>query len=157
MALKVFIDTEFTDFINTNLISIGMVAETGEEFYAEVPYPENECSDFVRVAVIPLLGREPNAACEFDQLRGRVLTWLEIVRLGNEPMEICFDYQTDWDLFVDALDYRVPEWCQPRLVASNINELLLYSYQKQSGLPLHHALYDARANQYAFRDIAEPE
>lgn len=152
MPLKIFIDTEFTDFINTSLISIGMVAETGEELYAEVPYPENECSDFVRVAVIPLLGRESNAACEFDQLRSLILTWLDIVRTANSEVEICFDFQTDWDLFVDALDYRVPDWCRPRLVASNINELLHYAFLRDSGLPSHHALYDARANQYAFRD-----
>ena len=156
LPLKVFIDTEFTDFIHTSLISIGMVAETGEELYAEVPYPEAECSDFVRVAVIPLLGREPNAACEFDQLRSRILTWLGIVRSGNQAVEICFDYQTDWDLFVDALDYRIPDWCRPRLVASNISELLLYSFQKETALPLHHALYDARANRYAFREALAP-
>jgi hypothetical protein len=62
MALKVFVDTEFTDFINTHLISIGMTAESMEEFYAEVPYPENACSAFVHEAVIPLLGRVPNSA-----------------------------------------------------------------------------------------------
>lgn len=152
MSLKIFIDTEFTDFIHTSLISIGMVAESGEEFYAEVPFPENECSDFVRVAVLPLLGKEPHAACEFEQLRGLILSWIEIVRPRGEEIEICFDYPTDWDLLVDALDYRLPEWCRPRLISANINELLLYSFQKETGLPSHHALYDARANRYAFRE-----
>jgi len=38
MATKIFIDTEFTDFIDPQLISIGLVSEFGEEFYAEVPY-----------------------------------------------------------------------------------------------------------------------
>jgi len=47
----------------------------------------------------------------------------------------CFDYQTDWDLFIDALDYRVPEWCRSRLVARNINELFLYAFHKKYGLP----------------------
>jgi hypothetical protein len=36
MPFKVFIDTEFTDFNDPHLISIGLVAESGEEFYAEV-------------------------------------------------------------------------------------------------------------------------
>lgn len=36
MTIKIFIDTEFTDFVDLKLISIRMVAETGEEFYAEV-------------------------------------------------------------------------------------------------------------------------
>lgn len=35
MAIKIFLDTEFTGLTqNTSLISIGLVAETGEEFYA---------------------------------------------------------------------------------------------------------------------------
>jgi len=33
----IFIDTEFTNFSNPQLISIGLAASTGEEFYAEVP------------------------------------------------------------------------------------------------------------------------
>jgi hypothetical protein len=48
-------------FIDTHLMSLGMVAESGEEFYAEVQYPDHICSAFVREAVIPLLGRNPNA------------------------------------------------------------------------------------------------
>jgi hypothetical protein len=32
-----FIDTEFTDFINTSMISLGLGAEPGEEFYLEMP------------------------------------------------------------------------------------------------------------------------
>jgi len=37
MPLKVFIDTEFTDFLDPQLISIGLVAQSGEKFYAELP------------------------------------------------------------------------------------------------------------------------
>lgn len=151
--LKVFIDTEFTDPINTGLISLGMVAETGEEFYAEVPYLEAECSDFVRMAVIPLLGAVPDAACSFEELGGRILSWLGTIRRDAEVVEVCFDYQTDWDLFVDALDYQTPEWCRPRLILSNLDQRRLYEFQKDSGLPKHHALYDAKANRYAFRGV----
>lgn len=152
MPLKIFIDTEFTDFIDCHLISLGMAAESGEDFYVEVPYPDKACSEFVREAVIPLLGKIPHAQCEFGALRTKILTWMDIVRNKDEEVEICFDYQADWDLFIDALDYRVPEWCKSRLVARNINELLLYSFHKKHGLPEHHALYDAQANRYAFRE-----
>jgi hypothetical protein len=152
MARKIFIDTEFTDFIDCHLISLGMVAASGEEFYAEVPYPDAVCSAFVRETVIPLLGVVPNSQCPFDDLRGKILEWLQLVRNKGEDVEICFDFQTDWDLFADALDYRVPEWCRPRLISRNINELLRYSFHKENGLPEHHALYDARANCFAFRE-----
>lgn len=155
MPLKIFLDTEFTDFIHPHLISLGMASESGEEFYAEVPYPDKECSAFVREAVIPLLGRVPNSACSTEELRTKIISWLDIVRSRGEEVEICVDYQTDWDLFVDALDYRVPPWCRMRMVAKNINELLLYEFHKKNQLSEHHALYDAMANRYAFREHPE--
>lgn len=153
--LKVFIDTEFTDLINTGLISLGMVAESGAEFYAEVPYRDAECSDFVRMAVIPLLGKIPNAACSFGELRGRMLSWLRQARPDDREVEICFDYQTDWDLFVDALDYETPEWCRPRLILAHLDQTRQYEFLRDRGLPKHHALYDALANRYAFREAKD--
>ena len=97
MPRKVFIDTEFTDFIDPHLISIGMAAESGEEFYAEIPYPDNECSAFVREAVIPLLGRIDDSACCIGDLHAKIINWLELIRRRDEEIEVCFDYQTDWD------------------------------------------------------------
>lgn len=152
MPLKVFIDTEFTDFAHPHLISLGMAAESGEVSYVEVPYPDKECSDFVRESVIPLLGRIPNSTCSNEELRNTIITWLNIVRNRDEDVEICVDYQTDWDLFVNALDYRVPPWCHMRMVATCINELLRYEFHDKNQLPEHHALYDAMANRYAFRE-----
>jgi hypothetical protein len=152
MPLKVFLDTEFTDFIDPHLISMGMAAESGEKFYAEVPYPDKECSAFVREAVIPLLGRLPNAACSLDDLGTKIIAWLETIKPVDEEVQICVDYQTDWDLFVDVLDYRVPPWCRQRMIAQNISEDLCYEFHKKNKLPEHHALYDALANRYAFRE-----
>lgn len=149
---RIFIDTEFTDFLDLHLISIGLVSDTGEEFYAEVPFPDASCSAFVREAVIPLLGKMPGAAMSKDSLCEQLLAWLFVVRPENTDIEICYDYQTDWDLFIDALDYQVPVWCRPRLVASVINEVLKYEFYKKQGLPQHHALYDARANLTAFQE-----
>ena len=62
--MLVFLDTEFTSFVRPDLISIGLVAEEGREFYAErTDYRKDDCSDFVRETVLPLLGRVPGAAC----------------------------------------------------------------------------------------------
>ncbi|SFJ84850.1 protein of unknown function [Paraburkholderia megapolitana] len=33
--MRIFVDTEFTDFIDCDLISIALVADDGREFYAE--------------------------------------------------------------------------------------------------------------------------
>jgi len=150
--LNIFIDTEFTDFINSQLISIGLVAASGEEFYAEVPYFEPACSTFVKEVVIPLLGEPQGAACSKRELGELLFTWLELVRSGNETLEICFDFQTDWDLFANALGGSVPIWCQARLIGREINELLRYEFHKRNQLPEHHALYDAQAMRYAFRE-----
>jgi hypothetical protein len=152
--MNVFLDCEFTDFIDTHLISLGMVSEYAEEFYAEVPYPDAACSPFVREAVLPLLGQIPHSYFTRDNLRMEIIKWLEIVRRNNEEVFICVDYQGDWDLFCDALDYRVPPWCHFKLVADEINELMLYHFFKSNQLPEHHALYDARANCYAYRPRA---
>lgn len=154
--MNVFIDTEFTDLMEPILISIGMVADTGEEFYAEVPYPDNKCTPFVREAVIPFLGRDPNAYCSLIEMPRRLQTWLEIVRITNEDVIICFDYSTDWDLFAQVIQYRIPLWVKKKLCPSDFNELLLYEYF-QKNPEQHNAICDARANRYAYRprDSAE--
>jgi hypothetical protein len=149
--MLIFLDTEFTEFLDPKLISLGMVADSGEEFYAEVPFLPAACSAFVREAVIPLLNQHPHAYCQMEDLGTRITAWLDIVKRSGEDVEICFDYQTDWDLLVDALD-NLPPWCKPRSVGRNINELLRYAFYKKSGLPEHHALHDARAARYAFRE-----
>lgn len=153
MPLKVFIDTEFTDFVDPQLISIGLVAETGEEFYAELPYDIQACSAFVRETVLPLLGYAPDAEVSKDVLYAKITEWLRIVRSRSDVIEICYDYQTDWDLFYDVLGGQVPAWCMRRLVADRIGELLRYEFHQKNRLPEHHALNDARANCYAFREL----
>jgi hypothetical protein len=149
--MNVFLDTEFTDFLDPSLISLGMASEYGEDFYAEVPYPDHACSAFVKETVIPLLGKIPHSHFTFSNLRLEIIKWLEIVRRDKEDVFICVDCSTDWDLFCDALDCRVPSWCRCKLVSNEIVELMLYDFFKNSGLPEHHALYDAQANRHAYR------
>ena len=153
MGLNVFIDTEFTDFLDPQLISIGLVAQSGEEFYAELPYEDRACSAFVKEAVLPLLGYAPHAEMGKDILYGELTNWLRLIRPKGQEIFICYDYQTDWDLFYDVLDGRVPPRCKRRLVADRINELLRYEFHKKNNMPEHHALNDARANCYAFREL----
>ena len=53
--MKIFIDTEFTDFGNAiSLISIGLAAEDGRTFYGEGnDFQRSLCSGFVRACVLP--------------------------------------------------------------------------------------------------------
>ena len=103
--MKIFLDTEFTDFHNPELISIALVPEEGDSFYAEVSdYDRAKSSDFVKQNVEPLLTGQ-----------NRMLLW----RLGDkiakylydieESIEIVVDYVGDWYLLFDVLREFVPE------------------------------------------------
>ncbi|WP_288392036.1 hypothetical protein [uncultured Herbaspirillum sp.] len=151
-VINVFIDTEFTDFVDPHLISLGMVTEGEEVFYAELPYDIGRCSEFVKEIVLPMLGYAPEAQIGREDLCEKILHWLCSVRVGNLDVRICYDFQTDWDLFVGVLRERIPSWCSGRLVADRISEPLRCEYHRLNLLPEHHALNDAKANRYAFRE-----
>jgi hypothetical protein len=153
--MNVFLDTEFTDFYEPCLISMGLASECGADFYAEVPYPDHACSPFVREAILPLLRKIPSSYYSRPNLALEIIKWLEIVCRDKEDVFICVDYQTDWDLFCDALDYRVPPWCHYKLVSNEIIEPMVDDFFKNTQLPEHHALYDAQANRHAFRPITK--
>ena len=52
--MKIYFDTEFTGLHkDTTLISIGLIAENGQEFYAEFDdYDESQCDDWIKENVI---------------------------------------------------------------------------------------------------------
>ncbi|MFI4939763.1 MAG: hypothetical protein ACHP7O_05405 [Burkholderiales bacterium] len=76
--MLIFIDTEFTDFIQIDLISIALVAEDGREFYAErIDYFQEDCNQFVRETVMPLLGRVSGARCMRAELTYRLREWFK--------------------------------------------------------------------------------
>lgn len=152
MPLKIFIDTEFTNLLDPRLVSIGLVAESGEEFYAELPVDANECSQFVREIVLPLLGHDPLARMMDIELFMRLNEWLLLVRPRNDGVEICYDATVDWSLLNQALNWQLPAWCSPRLVDDRISELLRHDFHMKTGLPEHQALNDAKANCYAFKE-----
>lgn len=98
----IFIDTEFTDFINTELISIGLVSDDGQhEFYAELnDYRPQVCSEFVRMNVIPHLDLQKHGMTRL-QAAARLFCWLE--ELGEDYI-ICPDNKIDWELFIDLIE-----------------------------------------------------
>lgn len=150
--MLIFIDTEFTDFVQIDLISIAMVSEDGREFYAErTDYLREDCNEFVRVAVLPMLGRVAGVACTRDQLTHRLRAWFDAL---PEPATLVFDYFSDWELLCDAFlgdDFDKPP--------NNVGDKLLLTggivddpvFQHAlnrtftQDFPPHHALADARA------------
>lgn len=111
------------------------MAETGEEAHFETQYVEREYSDFVKRVVLLLLGREPNAYVLKSLLPELLRAWLTIVRRGQQDVCICYDYTTDWNLFVDARGGNVPSWVKRRSIAYDIQDLLYVDFFAKSGLP----------------------
>ena len=154
--MLIFIDTEFSDFINTELISIGLVSQDDQQFYAELPVDRKECSDFVKEVVLPQLGKIQGAQCTLDELNVRLRAWLEQFQNGDEPVVICFDYEGDWTLFSYALWDDVPSWIRGVNISQYLNDLKQELFFRESGLARHHALHDAMANHFSFSlDLAE--
>lgn len=150
--MLIFIDTEFTDFVQIDLISIAMVAEDGREFYAErTDYRHEDCNEFVRVAVLPMLGRVPGASCTRDQLTFRLRAWFDAL---PEPATLVFDYFSDWELLCDAFlgnDFdKPPSNVGDKLLLTNEiagDPVFQYALNRTftADFPPHHALADARA------------
>lgn len=146
---RVYLDTEFSDFIDCQLISIGLISEDGREFYGErTDFDMGACSAFVREAVLPQLGKEPAVVGTEEELRQALLEWL--AKLG--PVEICIDYSTDWDLFLDLCQER-PAGVTARLISSELDQTKIEQYWRENGRRAHHALHDAKANRFAFSPI----
>jgi hypothetical protein len=156
--MLVFLDTEFTDFVRPDLISIGLVAEDGREFYAErTDYYTTRCNEFVRETVQPLLGRVPGAACSSSELTARVRHWFgQLV----EPATVIYDYEWDWRLLAVAMLGR-PHSKPPGDFAKQLNldshtithpvfERAQNSTYNEDWRP-HHALADARALRAGYR------
>ncbi|CAE6868695.1 3'-5' exoribonuclease [Paraburkholderia aspalathi] len=147
---RIYIDTEFSDLEAPKLISIAMVAEDGPELYGELAdFDRNACSDFVRVNVLPLLGKDPEQTMKRDALRDAVQTWMsQFAGLKQRPV-ICYDHPIDVQLLWDLIGGRPPGW-KVKLISSRIDPVTREQYFREHG-GRHHALYDARANRAAYR------
>lgn len=149
--MRLFIDTEFTDFIDCELISIGVVSENGCEFYAERgDIDMSKCSSFVKEAVLPQLGQESAIIGTEEEIAVALKAWLA----QFVSVEVCFDYAMDFELFHylvrDPDTLHMPEWIAGQNIKRVIDERAIERYWRENGRKAHHALHDARANRYAF-------
>jgi hypothetical protein len=154
-----FLDTEFTDFNDPDLISIGLVAEDGREFYAEsIEYRQEACSDFVRQVVIPLLGEPKNRIVgNYFEIARQLNEWLKFY---NDEVVIAIDYLGDWQLLVKLLSLLPEEELVQNVKGLNIYgdlDIMALEYYWAEvdafGHKEHHALYDARGNKYAYKPL----
>lgn len=143
--MRLFLDTEFTDLRpEAKLISIALVDDNGEYFYAELTdsYELADCSEFVRSYVLPFLKGDPYR-----------MTWSECsLKLGNW----IDDREVDCILASDAPSWDVPflnrllKDCFP----SNLSRTIIFTVYVQPAMhddiviandfDIHNALDDAK-------------
>lgn len=159
-----FLDTEFTAFIDTELLSLGLVSLDGLEHYVELDLTTEagkakveKASDFVRNdGVLGMWGLVPGATATEREMGRRTGEWL--LRLAADSgtrVQVAFDYSLDYEL----MEYAVRDaglWDRVREVVVPVNvgpltdspegQIAAEEYfceQKRRGLSRHHALCDA--------------
>lgn len=146
--MLVFLDTEYTDPMNCDLVSIGMVGEDGHsELYLErSDYRADWCNSFVRSTVLPQLGAS-GAVVDQEELASRLAVWFASL---PRSVTVACDSLTDWQLLLDALGGVRPANLAGRydlrgLIDSTTYHNAVEKYHETGG-PWHHALHDARAH-----------
>lgn len=142
-----FLDTEFTDLLDCDLISVGMVSLDGQHslYLERSDYRADWCSAFVQAAVLPQLGHV--AAVDRAELAERLAAWFASLPPG---VVVACDNQVDWELLLDAMGDHRPE---NLLGAYDLRETMgldgfhhaAARYHEQAG-GWHHALHDAQAH-----------
>lgn len=119
-TIRIHVDTEFTDFIACDLISIGCAADNGQDFYGEnLQFNQNLSSTFVKENIYPLLKPEKFGASR-TELSARLWEWIE--DLPCDSVIITVDYPTDWILMKDLLDVPHPKISAVHHVFTNMSE-----------------------------------
>ncbi|WP_262389528.1 3'-5' exoribonuclease [Cupriavidus campinensis] len=141
---RYFIDTEFTDFTASQLISIAIVSEDGREFYGECSDFERAlCSDFVRDIVLPQLGQFPGRSMPFAELRDELQAWLVAVPLKPKPV-LCYDSNCDLELVTHLLDGPLPRGWKHENVFLKIDAKRFAEYITIHGASITHCTMLAR-------------
>jgi len=145
----IFLDTEFTDFTDCELISIGLVGEDDQHaLYLEVQdFDRTKCNAFVQSVVWSQLGQFEGAVVRKTELRTRLREWFATL---PGSVTIASDSQHDRDLLAQALGGQWPEnfagWFDLRpLIDTASFERAVAGYHTPDR-PWHHAWYDVHAN-----------
>jgi hypothetical protein len=151
--MLLFLDTEFTDFHDCSLISIGLVSEDGSfEYYGErTDFDYEACNSFVRSHVWANLGRFAHRRFKKAELEQNLA--LALANLPA-PLSIAFDSDRDRQLMVGIFETcavpRVSQYVDLRPMQSLVEyrraEAAFFSAEQ----PQHHALFDAMANRAAW-------
>ncbi|MFO1395032.1 MAG: hypothetical protein U1F09_14835 [Steroidobacteraceae bacterium] len=159
--MRVFFDTEFTQFRDGQLLSAGFVADDGRTLYVEVDAPERRAaaSDFCQLHVLSQFGLVPGSAVGSDADAGRrIADWL----LGfDTSLDLYHDFKLDW-MHVQQAVTAAGRWTavEPRVracnVAADVDQPAALDAQEayfaaRSRPGRHHALVDTHALRVRWR------
>jgi hypothetical protein len=106
-----FLDTEFTDFVDPQLLSVGLVVGAGSksEFYGEVTDSDRirAASRFASNVVLTQFGKVEGAACPYAEIGVRVSTFFAHLVTSLEPretIEVAYESDIDWKLLKRAIE-----------------------------------------------------
>ena len=161
--MKIFLDTEFTAsppsifgfFFRPKLISIALVAEDGETFYAETSsYKAIHCSGFVKKHVLPVLTGPVLSPAD---LKAQIIAFLV-----DQPYEsqIACDHEFDFELLIKAVKNDLPPNIRPTyfdLSPIKTEPVFIEAVERYfaTGKPPHHALNDADAMRIGRREVLD--
>lgn len=164
LIMQVFFDTEFTSLHKNkghrHLISIGCVAQNGQEFYAELTdtWDEHLCSIFTLETVLPLL-EGGDYRMDVDNLAVSLKAWVE----GLADNEVTFRSDSpvhDWPFVQEIFSSTGwPTNMRQKCGAISFDDhrqfhrynLGLQSFWKDHLARQHHALVDARSLLFAWK------
>ena len=170
----IFLDTEFTDLLHPELLSLGLVTLDGREHYSELDLSTDAgqarvkaSSDFVRYGgVLDLWGRVPGATCTEWEMGRRTGEWmLALAQEVDTRIEVAFDYSMDYELMAYVIrDAGLWEQVREVVLPVNVNAITgsilgelaaeeCFRELRKRGLQRHHALADALALRAAYRNV----
>lgn len=160
---RLFLDTEFSNFgapdkCGVKLLSLALVDETGDLFYAEADgWDATDCNDFVLETVVPLLSAPKES---IKQVADRLHDYLA----KFDHAVVHCDYQGDWDWLTWVLAHATSgrstwpsalhhephyidtsNWAYIAQSAVDVALLDWFQYHAQ-----HHAANDANGLRYAW-------
>ena len=158
--MKIFLDTEFTNLDEPDLISVGLVSDHGAELYIVLnDFDHTKCSDFVEANVSPLLHLESPEVLSRTQAIVRMKGWLVDQRTSaKEVIQLVADHPIDFELIPSSVISKVrnieffdvyTELLRPSLLHFTADQ---DDWHRQMGIR-HHALVDARGLKYAWNNV----
>ncbi|WP_158660404.1 hypothetical protein [Paraburkholderia terrae] len=114
-ARKAGTRTELTNLHDHQHIGLALVAESGDEFYAESSdFDPSRCSEFVQETVLPQLGTPVGRAMACVASHGAVMAWLLRSPVRDRPIRCC-DNDVDLRIHESLMGDLLTGWEQENI------------------------------------------